>query len=427
MSGSVAMSPVAMNSQRGFTLIELVVVMGILTIFASFLVQLTGTSVGLFQDGERGQDLADRADAAASTLHGAVGAMIGPGGLDLDGEDPSTRLVVQWVAVAPAASSKTGASKTGAAEAKPAYLGSRVQVLRSTVQIDAETETELLRPTLLQEAAATAAAPTPTAIGERLDELLAAAPRGGRAQMLLVARPAGDADGAFFDLRRVLLLPGQLLEIGRQRYVDMMGGADAILSRAQADFDKGEYRWVAELLNHLVFAQPDNAAAKSLLAQTYDQLAYQAESGPWRDVYLTGALELRRGAPEQGLGIANARDLINATPVDQFFELMAVMLNGPKADGKTFTLNIQFTDMDQMHTLQLENAVLHHRTGNPAAEANATIRITHALFVKMLTGDAGIRDILFSDDVSVEGSKLDLLGFFALMDRPNETFNIVTP
>ncbi len=80
----------------------------------------------------------------------------------------------------------------------------------------------------------------------------------------------------------------------------MMGGADVILSKAQADFDKGEYRWVAELLNHLVFAQPDNAAAKSLLAQTYDQLAYQAESGPWRDVYLTGALELRQGAPEEG-------------------------------------------------------------------------------------------------------------------------------
>ncbi len=212
-----------------------------------------------------------------------------------------------------------------------------------------------------------------------------------------------------------------------QHYVAMMGGADVILSKAQADFDKGEYRWVAELLNHLVFAQPDNTAAKSLLAQTYDQLAYQAESGPWRDVYLTGALELRQGAPEKGLGIANAADLIKATPVDQFFELMAVMLNGAKADGKTFTLNIQFTDLNEAHVLQLENSVLHHRTGQATTDANATIHITHALFVKMLTGNAGIRDILLSDDVSVEGSKLDLLGFFTLLDRPNETFNIVTP
>jgi alkyl sulfatase BDS1-like metallo-beta-lactamase superfamily hydrolase len=212
-----------------------------------------------------------------------------------------------------------------------------------------------------------------------------------------------------------------------QRYVTMMGGADTILSKAQEDFDKGEYRWVAEILNHLVFAQPDNTAAKSLLAQTYDQLAYQAESGPWRDVYLTGALELRQGGPQKGLGIANAGDLIKATPVDQFFELMAVMLNGPKADGKTFTLNIAFTDLNEAHILQLENSVLHHRTGEPDAAANATIRITHPLFVRMLSGNAGIRDILLSDEVSVEGSKLDLLEFFTLLDRPNGTFNIVTP
>lgn len=216
-------------------------------------------------------------------------------------------------------------------------------------------------------------------------------------------------------------------EEAASHYVKMMGGADAILEQARADFDKSEYRWVAELLNHLVFAEPDNTTAKALLAETYDQMAYQAESGPWRDVYLTGALELRQGAPKVGLGVANAKDLISETPVDQFFELMAVMLNGPKADGKTFTLNMEFTDLDQAYVLELENAVLHYRTGEPAADANATIRITHPLFVRMLTGSAGIREILFSDKVSVEGSKLDLLQFFALLDRPDETFNIVTP
>jgi alkyl sulfatase BDS1-like metallo-beta-lactamase superfamily hydrolase len=156
-------------------------------------------------------------------------------------------------------------------------------------------------------------------------------------------------------------------------------------------------------------------------------MGYQAESGPWRDVYLTGALELRQGAPKVGLSIANAVDLINETPVDQFFELMAAMLNGPKADGKAFTLNIEFTDLGKTYVLELENAVLHQREGSPAANANATVRITHPLFVKMLTGGAGIRDILFSDDVSVEGSKLDLLKFFALLDQPDPTFNIVTP
>jgi alkyl sulfatase BDS1-like metallo-beta-lactamase superfamily hydrolase len=211
------------------------------------------------------------------------------------------------------------------------------------------------------------------------------------------------------------------------RYVRMMGGSDAILQQAQSDYDNGDYRWVAEVLNHLVFAEPDNKPAKTLLAQTYDQLAYQAESGPWRDVYLTGALELRQGTPDTGIGIANAADLIRETPVENFFQVMSVMLNGPKAQGKAFTLNIEFTDLNEVHVLNLENAVLHHRTGALAEHANATIRITHRLFLDMLTGSAGIRETVFSDEVSLEGSKLDLVRFFALMDRPNETFNIVTP
>lgn len=211
------------------------------------------------------------------------------------------------------------------------------------------------------------------------------------------------------------------------RYVKMMGGAEEILEQAESDFDEGEYRWVAQMLNHLVFAEPDNQAAKSLLARTYDQLGYQAESGPWRDVYLTGALELRRGAPEEGVGIANAVDLIRATPVDQFFELMAVMLNGPKADGREYTLNIEFTDLQERYILELENSVLHHRAGVAVEQADASIRITHALFVKMLTGGAGISEVLFSDEVSFDGGKVALLRFFALLDSPDETFEIVMP
>ena len=216
-------------------------------------------------------------------------------------------------------------------------------------------------------------------------------------------------------------------EDAAKRYVKMMGGSAAILQQAQSDFEKGEYRWVAEVLNHLVFAEPNNSTATALLAQTYDQLAYQAESGPWRDVYLTGALELRQGAPASGIGIANATDLIRETPVDQFFLLMSVMLNGPKAEGETFTLNIEFTDLQQTHVLELENSVLHHRSGQAAPEANATIRVTHSLFLRMLTGSAGIRETLFSDEVSVDGSALGLVSFFSLLDTPDETFEIVRP
>ncbi len=211
------------------------------------------------------------------------------------------------------------------------------------------------------------------------------------------------------------------------RYVEAMGGAQAVLDRARADYDKGDYRWVAELLNHLVFAQPDNREARELLAATYDQLGYQAESGPWRDVYLTGALELREGPPETGFALAIAGDLLRETPLEEFFSVVAVMLNGPGAEGEAFTFNFNFTDLDEVHVLTLENSVLHHRMGEPAQGANATVNLTHEMFLSMLTRQVNVRETLFSDDLSLEGSGLDLVRFFALLDQPEEVFNIVTP
>lgn len=211
------------------------------------------------------------------------------------------------------------------------------------------------------------------------------------------------------------------------RYIDVMGGAEAVLLRAQADFAAGDYRWVAEVLNHLVFADPSNTTAKELLANTYDQLAYQAESGPWRDVYLTAALELRSGPPTESTGTSRAADLLREIPVEEFMAFISVMLNGPKAAGEDYIVNFTFTDINESHTLELENAVLHHRNGTPADNANVTVQITHDLFVRMLTGKAGIKETLFSDEVSVDGSVIDLLGFFTLLDPPNEVFPIVTP
>ena len=211
------------------------------------------------------------------------------------------------------------------------------------------------------------------------------------------------------------------------RYVEFMGGADSVLTKAQESFDKGEYRWTAEVLNHLVFAEPGNKKARGLLARAYDQLGYQAESGPWRDVYLTGAYELRHGGPEKGLDISNAMELLEQTPISNFLDSMAVRLNGPKADGKNLMINLVYTDLGQSYVLHVENAVLHHKMAPPDARANATLHITHRMFLNMATNTAGIKDFLFSDDIEISGSKIDLIRFFALLDRPEGKFNIVTP
>lgn len=212
-----------------------------------------------------------------------------------------------------------------------------------------------------------------------------------------------------------------------EHYVKLAGGATKLLENAQAAYDAGEYRWVAEVVNHLVFAQPGNEDARDLLARAYDQLGYQAESGPWRDVYLTGAFELRHGGPDKGINLASAMGMIQHAPLERFLDAMAARLNGAKAEGKQMVVNIVISDVDTTHVLELKNSVLRHYERDADPNANVTLKVTHELFLRMLTGTAGLKDTLFSDELTVEGSRLDLLGFFGLFDKPDGTFNIVTP
>ena len=211
------------------------------------------------------------------------------------------------------------------------------------------------------------------------------------------------------------------------RYVEAMGGATAVLARANQAYASGEYRWGATLLNHLVFAEPSNEEARHLLADTYRQLGYQAESGPWRDIYLSGAFELRHGPQPLPLKPAAAVGLLLHLSADRFFDAMAVRLNGPSADGKLITLNFVFTDLNQTHVVKVENAVLHHRLGEADPGATATIRLTREFLVRLSTGQAGLRETIFSKELEIDGSKLDVLSFFALLDRPDGQFPIVTP
>jgi alkyl sulfatase BDS1-like metallo-beta-lactamase superfamily hydrolase len=212
-----------------------------------------------------------------------------------------------------------------------------------------------------------------------------------------------------------------------ERYVEYMGGADEVLRKASASFDAGDYRWVAEVLNHLVMAQPDNPDARALLARTYDQLGYQAESGPWRDVYLSAAYELRHGPPEQGISLANAIDLLRHTPTERFLDAMAVRLNGPKAADEELTVNLVFTDLGETYVLVVENGVLHHYRRDADPAANATLSLTRDAYLALASGAIGLTDLLTSDDITLEGSKLDLVRFFSLLERPEGTFDIVTP
>ncbi len=212
-----------------------------------------------------------------------------------------------------------------------------------------------------------------------------------------------------------------------KRYVELMGGINKVVAAAQVAFDRGEYRWTAELLNQAVFAQPDSKAAKALLARTYDQLGYVAESGPWRNIYLTGAYELRNGPPEKGLDRTILLDMLQWTPIERFLDAMAASLDGPGAEGKDWKINLVITDSKESYVLWLENAVLHYRKAPAAADANATLMLTKHLFLNMMTGNVKLKDLLLGDELKTSGSKVDLVRFFSLFDKAKGVFPIVTP
>lgn len=211
-----------------------------------------------------------------------------------------------------------------------------------------------------------------------------------------------------------------------QRYVELMGGVDKVVAAAQKAFNKGDYRWAAELLNQAVFGQPDHKGAKELLARTYDQLGYMSESATWRNSYLTAAAELRNGPPKKGVDRSYMVQMLGQTPVERFLEAMAASLDGPAAEGKDLKVNLVFSDLNESYVLWIENAVLHFRKAAPARDANATLTLTKEIFIKMMAGTAGVKDTLLSDQLKVDGSKIDLVRFFALIDKAPGIFAIVT-
>jgi alkyl sulfatase BDS1-like metallo-beta-lactamase superfamily hydrolase len=211
-----------------------------------------------------------------------------------------------------------------------------------------------------------------------------------------------------------------------KKYVEYMGGADAVLQKAKADFDKGEYRWVAMALKNVVFANPSNKAGKELLADAYEQMGYQAESGPWRSIYLQGAYELRHGVPTGG-GIETASpDTIRAMPPELLFDYFGVRLDGPRAEGKKLALNIDFTDLGAKYALVIENGVLNYKK-RFVENADATVTLKKETLDSIELKTTTIADAVASGDMKIEGSKAKFDEFFGLLDTFPFWFNIVTP
>jgi alkyl sulfatase BDS1-like metallo-beta-lactamase superfamily hydrolase len=216
------------------------------------------------------------------------------------------------------------------------------------------------------------------------------------------------------------------VEAGK-KYVEYMGGADAILARALADFAKGEFRFIAQALSHLVFAEPDHQAARALLADTLEQLGYAAESATWRNAYLFGAQELRQGMPKVPSRPPMPRETLAALRTGQLWDVLGVRLNGPKAEGRHIVLNWSFTDTGESFVLTLENCALTYVEGAQAASADAGFTLARATLDEVIAKQTSFPEAVASGKVKVTGNATRLAELMALMDEFPRMFEIVEP
>lgn len=193
-------------------------------------------------------------------------------------------------------------------------------------------------------------------------------------------------------------------EAAAKKYIEFMGGEKEVLKKAKGSFDNGEYRWVAEVMKHAVFANPASDASKKLLADALEQLGYQAESGPWRSVYLQGAYELRNGVPSDGGTQTATPDTIRAMSPEMLFDYLAVRLDSNKAEGKVFSINMDFTDIDSKHTLVVENAVLNH-TAKQKEKADVSLSMTMKTMNGIQLGEQSLDEAIASGDIRIKGDK----------------------
>jgi alkyl sulfatase BDS1-like metallo-beta-lactamase superfamily hydrolase len=230
----------------------------------------------------------------------------------------------------------------------------------------------------------------------------------------------------WYDANPVNLDPLPPVEAGK-KYVEYMGGAEALLARAKADFAKGEFRFVAQAVSHLVFANPDNQAARALLADTFEQLGYAAESSTWRNAYLFGAQELRQGMPKAPPRPPMPRETLAALRTSQLWDVLGVRLNGPKAEGKHIVLNWTFSDTSESFVLTLENCALTYREGAKSEAADASYTLARATLDEVIAKQTSFPEAVAAGKITFTGNAMRLAELMALMDEFPRMFEIVEP
>jgi alkyl sulfatase BDS1-like metallo-beta-lactamase superfamily hydrolase len=211
------------------------------------------------------------------------------------------------------------------------------------------------------------------------------------------------------------------------KLVAYMGGADAAIAKAREDFNQGEYRWVADIMTEVIFANPANQAARDLAADAMEQLGYQAESATWRNAYLQGTHELRQGLPQSLTRAPVSPDMINALTAPLFFDYLAVRLNGPKAEGKHIVINWAFPDVSEHYVLNLQNCALTYLADRTAAEAQVTVTLDRPVLSQLVLRHQTLDEAIDSGAIALEGDVGKLRELFELIDDFLFLFEILEP
>ena len=212
------------------------------------------------------------------------------------------------------------------------------------------------------------------------------------------------------------------------RYVEYMGGIDALVEKARRSYDDGDYRWVAQVLRHAVFADPSHQPARRLQADAFEQLGYQAEAGPWRDVYLMGAQELRSGTLDVPALIRPLLDSARGMTVHQIFDYLAIRLDGPRAvELGDFDLLWEITDAGQSVRVSISNGTLHAAEGKTPASPAATIRSEREVLNRLVATDEDIASAIENGGAIVDGDEQRVVGLWDLMTNFEMFFPIIEP
>ena len=208
----------------------------------------------------------------------------------------------------------------------------------------------------------------------------------------------------FYDGNPVNLLPLSPKD-SAPLYVEMMGGSDKILAKGRELLDQGKYLLATEILNRLVFAEPQNQAARNLLADAYEQLGYQAESTSVRNSYLQGAFELRNGLPGGLPPRTTGPDVVRAMSTDMWLDFLGISIDPKKADGLRFTINLVTPDNGEKYAIEMSNGTLTNIEGVQAKNPDLTITVDRADLNRVMMGVATFDQLIADGKAKFEGDR----------------------